>query len=255
MNNIQFKVFLGFFLSFIVIFSSLLFTIVYLDLRRSPVQEEVLGEPSQVHVEEETVPIQEDILESFMQKFGNKRYRVEDSGSFGYIYDELEDGIISLDEGDEDTYFENGKLVYFDAKEDMSVLWQNDVKHILFKKTEEYYVVTNSSEFYFRNYLGQHILQDFVDEYAKNKDFITKKDEHTWLWEWDFFTPVDQSQKHSMRAEVVFDQEQNYIEKIMLFDEEEDEICTFEFVFEEVESFDFKRLMGSYERVYEVTSP
>lgn len=254
MNSIQFKFFLGFFLSFIVIFASLLFTIIYWDYRDPSIQEEsVLGEPSPKPVEQETEIVAENSLDRFMQKFLNGKYKVKDSGSFGYIYDETEDGLISLDEGEDDTYFEEGHIVYFDAKEEKSVFWQNDVKHVLFKEKSEYYVVTNSSDFYYRNYLGQHILQDFVDEYVRNKNFITEVDENTWGWEWKFFTPIDESQRHSMRAEVTLDA-QDYVEKIKLFSEDE-LICTFKFEFERINTFDFEGIIGGYERVHEVSSP
>jgi hypothetical protein len=197
-------------------------------------------------------------LDRFVKNFSNNIYKVDDSGAFAYIYEDVDgdlevekNGIISLGDGSSDTegytYFKNGQLVYLDVDDEIEVIWDEyNRKHVLLKNEKKYFVVKNSSDLYYRYYVGQHIVKDFVNEYLKNKDFITQVDEYTWSWDWSFYTPVDFVTKHSMKAEVKLNPETDYIEEIRLLDGD-NEVCVYKFVFEKVETLDTETFLKGYE--------
>lgn len=244
----SFKFFLALFLSIIVLCLTLITSVIYYEFF-SPPEPEVLGEKS---VEPKlqgfnyalTLDTQ---LDRFVDNFRNNIYAVEGSGAFGYIYGDSQDGTISL-EGK--TYFENGRIVYFDTPENYKVFWSDyDKKFVLLEDTKEYFFVTESTDFYYRNYIGQHILQDFLDDYLRNKDFIKQTSENVWEWEWFFYTPKNEFNKYSIRADVIFDNSTDYISKIKLFNNQGDEICSFEFSFVPIDSIEKGRIFDGYERI------
>lgn len=193
----------------------------------------------------------ENSLDRFVKKFTESYYKVDDSGEFGYIYNEIEDGIISLDQGLGETYFEKGRIVLFDFDKNTSVFWDKHNRKLLFwEEQEKYFLVLPGSDYYYKRYVGQHILQSFVNDYLKNKDFIIPIDENTWAWEWSFFTPINQEVKHSMEATVFINPETEYLEQIKLSDGQR-QVCVFEFSYKKVDGFDFSNLFDGYTEINE----
>jgi hypothetical protein len=250
-NDRKFKLLIGFFLSLIVVSLTSIVSVYYFK-NNSPFSPEVLGEKAIVHdLENSDVKIKTP-LDIFVGKFINGSYKVDDSGAFGYIYGDSENGIFAL--GDEHTYFEDGRIVSLRYDDSTKIVWDSFYrKYILFDNEMEYYLVTNSSDFYYRHYLGQHILQDFVDDYLKNKEFITFLGDDTWFWEWSFYTPMSELTKNIMQTEVVIDSNTGYLSEIKVLDEGR-ELCVFEFSFEEIGGVDFRSILNEYERVQEPIS-
>ena len=240
------------FLALIVISLTFIFSVAYFELRSSN-QEEVLGE---VDVTERSKEKEREVenktpLSYFVDNFVNGIYKVDDSGGFGYIYGDSKDGAFFL--GHEHTYFSNGRIVLFPYDENVKIFWRDyNRKFILLEETKEFFPALESSDFYYRNYLGQHILQDLVDDYLRNKDFIPQITENTWSWEWSFYTPKEELRKQTMQAEVILDTDTNYLSKIKLFNGDGDEVCTFEFSFERLEHLDFDSLLENYEEIEEL---
>ena len=244
----NFRSFLFFFLSVIVICLTLITSVIYYEFFFTT-ESEVLGEKTQeTRLQgfnyELTLETQ---LDRFIHNFTNNIYKVEGSGAFGYIYGDSEDGTISL-EGE--AYFENGRIVLFDTDEDYKVFWSDyNKKFILLENSNEYFFVTNSADFYYRNYLGQHILQDFVDDYLRNKDFIKQIGENAWDWEWFFYTPQNEFSRYSIQTEVIFDEHGDYISGIKLFNDQGEGICSFEFDFVLIDSLDKESFFENYDRI------
>ncbi len=248
--GIGFKIALGSFLSIMVLTFTILVNLFYFHSSSQTNTPEVLGEKvvvkSDPYMQDNSILI-ENSLDNFVYSFLRNNYKVNIDGAFGFIYGDAEDGLISFTE--KDAYFEKGSLVFFDYGEDYKIIWdESGRKHVLLKENDEYFITTASSDFYYRHYLGQHILQDFVDDYNRNKEFITQIDENTWEWEWSFFTPIDESTDYTMRAELKIGK--NFLEYIKLFNGE-DEISTFEFSFEKVEGFNEKEMLKNYNQIQE----
>jgi hypothetical protein len=249
-NDKRFKFLIGLFLSLIVVSLTAVVSVFYFK-NNYPTSSEVLGENIAVHDSENNDfdAELETSLDLFIHKFINASYKVDDSGAFGYIYGDSKKGVFAL--GDEHTYFKNGRIVSYRYDNDTQIVWDDFYrKYILFDNKMEYYVVTNSSDFYYKHYLGQHILQDFVDDYLKNKEFIISMGEDTWSWEWSFYTPMSELTKHVMQTQVVIDPNMGYLSEIKVLDEGR-ELCVFEFSFEEIDGIDVKNILEDYERVKE----
>ncbi len=242
-----FKILLSFFLSVIVISLASIFSVFYLLDNNSENFVEVLGEKTSKMENQVSV---ETPLDRFFEKFTNGYYKVYDSGAFGYIYGDSENGVISLEE--EPVYFKNGNIQSMNYSDDIKIFWDQFYrKFILFNEKKEYFIVNDSSDFYYRKYLGQHILQDFIDDYGRNKDFINKIDENTWTWEWSFYTPVNSLSKHSMEANIILDNETEYIKEIRIYNNSK-KICVFEFSFENIEeNLDIEMVLQDYSRIKE----
>ncbi len=244
----SFRFFLAFFLSVIVICLTLITSVIYYEFFFAS-NPEVLGEKTQEpKLQEFNYGFESETqLEQFIHNFTNNIYKVEGSGAFGYIYGDSEDGTISL-EGE--AYFENGRIVLFDTNEDYKVFWSDyNKKFILLENSKKYFFVTNSADFYYRNYLGQHILQDFVDDYLRNKDFIEQINENVWEWEWFFYTPNNEFSRYSIKTEIVFNERENYISEIKLFNDQGEEICSFEFAFIPIDSIEKDSILDDYKRI------
>jgi hypothetical protein len=237
------------FLGFLVF--ALLFSVSRFTLNKE--KKEVLGEA--LHNTDIVVGnfVVENKLDSFISKFISADYRVNDSGAFGYLYTDFEEGkeikkqgMISLDKGIGSTYFTKGKIVLLDYDENIQILWDKyDRKCILLLGKMEYFFVRSTSDLYYKNYLGQHILYDFVQDYKKNKDFIMPLGDNRWLWEWKFYTPIDQLTEHKMNVEIFVNPETEYVDTMRVFDGER-EIGVFKFEFEEIVGFDFKKALEGY---------
>ncbi len=193
------------------------------------------------------------LLDSFVSDFIGRNYKVRTLGSFAYLYEDPEEnvqknGLISM--GDGFTHFQSGKLTFFDTGGNFKVLWDRyERKHVVLKDEAQYFLVTNFSDFYHRHYLGQHILEDFVNDYLRNRDFIHQLDENVWSWEWSFYTPIKSTQKHSINSEVFVDLDSGYISEIKLFDDDA-EVCVFVFEFEPLEEdFDINHELLDYDFV------
>jgi len=244
-DNKNLRVLLGLFISMIVLAMTFIVTFVYYELKPSP-EPEVLGEKV---IQEQIQDSLDNSLDRFMDKFAKSSYEVVDSGAFAYIYGESKDGTISLSEGN--SYFQEGRIELINVNEEFRVFWTDyDKKFIFLLQTKEYFPVTQTSDFYYKSYLGQHILQDLIDDYSRNKDFITQIDEDTWEWEWFFYTPKSELQKYSVRTEIVLDLDTNYISEIRVFNDDE-KICTFEFSFNEIDDIDESNVFDGYEIIDE----
>ena len=250
-NKLIFPFLIAFFFLFILLGTS--FFLWDRAINNIPEEDKLLNYPE---LSEKILP--QNSLDRFVKNFSNNIYKVDDSGAFAYIYEDVDgdlevekNGIISLGDGSSDTegytYFKNGQLVYLDVDDEIEVIWDEyNRKHVLLKNEKKYFVVKNSSDLYYRYYVGQHIVKDFVNEYLKNKDFITQVDEYTWSWDWSFYTPVDFVTKHNMKAEVKLNPETDYIEEIRLLDGD-NEVCVYKFVFEKVETLDTETFLKGYE--------
>ncbi len=244
-ENKNLRLLLGLFISMIVLAMTFIVTHIYYEIRPSP-KAEVLGEKVIEKQEQDSLDTS---LDLFMDKFVDSSYEVNDSGAFAYIYGDSKDGTISLGEGN--TYFENGRIALINIDEKTRVFWTDyDEKFIFFLETKEYFPVNQNSNFYYKSYLGQHILQDIVDDYRRNRDFIIQVDEETWGWEWSFYTPKSDLQKYNMRTEIVLDISTNYISEIRVFNEG-DKICTFEFSFNVIDDIDESNVFDGYEIIDE----
>jgi hypothetical protein len=254
----KFKTFLGFYLSVIVVCLTFLSGVWYFNAGNFEKKSEVRS-VSDVRLPVVNEIAEETPMDSFIQKFVNNSYKVASTGSFAYVYKTLENdveqeqsGLISM--GEDSVYFQDGQTISFDIDGDLKVLWDDyERKHILFKDEGKYFLVSNSTPFYYRNYLGQHILQDLVNDYFKNKDFIVQLDEETWVWDWFFFIPIEQSYKHKMKAEIILDLDSGLLKQIRLLDGSV-EVGVFEFSFEKSsEPYDVSKELLEYEKVQEST--
>ncbi len=243
-------------LLFFLIALSLTFLITLL-LKKPSTSQQDTSPIQKVQVEENNDPFSSTALDAFVKDFLSSSYKVNDSGAFAYVYEEVEDGVevkknglISLGFGVSETedynYFLNGEIVSFDVDDEIRIVWDEFYrKYVLFKEENRYFIVTNESNSFYRNYLGQHILQDFLDDYLKNKEFVTQDSENVWLWEWQFYTPIDMGQKHFMQVQIELDLQSGYITEMRVLDEGK-EICIYKFEFEKIDSFDVKEVLNDY---------
>lgn len=245
-NGVSFsmKTFAGFYIGLFVLVVSFAVSASYFSSvgNLNPSQE-VLGESISVYKEVSSSSI--DIL---MKNLLNSNYKVEGNGAFGYIYEESEKGVVSLENSV--AYFEFGELVMFDLGNGKQVLWdQWHRKFVLDEEKKEYFLVTNKHDFYHREYLGQYILNDFIRDYSTNKDFIFEKEENLWSWQWSFYTSVDEYQKYTIDVEIVGDLEKGILREFRLLNDGEI-LGVFEFSFEEYEEKkDVEKIFNDYEEV------
>jgi hypothetical protein len=247
--------------AFLVLTVLICITAIFFYLKASESNNGSENEQQEIYVKPNEIVV-ENALDSFVYKMVNGTYKINDSGAFAYIYDTVENGApvkksgtISLGEGVSDiedyTFFLNGKIKSFDYNDDIRVFWDEDnVKLIASRERQEYFIVNDNSELNYKNYIGQHILQDLINDYLKNKAFIKQIDESTWEWEWAFYSPQDYKTKHKMLAHISVNPETEYVEEIILIYEDE-EICIYSFAFEEIEPSVIPTLANEYKEVDE----
>ncbi|GEM_PF-2610192 len=187
-------------------------------------------------------------LDKSINKLLNGHYRILDSGGLALDYTEVVDGeeqrgSLKLTLGDEadPTYLHEGQIRYFNPGEGKEIVWDEEGnKYIMSEENNTYFVVDKYSDLYYRNFVGQHILQDLIDDYTRNKNVVNQIDENTWSWDWTFYTPVnDYRTRKVLNTQIILDPENSYIEKIVLENEK-----SFEF------KFDFVALDEPYDKEY-----
>lgn len=206
--------------------------------------------------------VEQDDINTAITSFMTGKFQVNDSGGFGYIYTktvngkaEEKTGEISLGNGvsatEDYSYFENGALRLYDLGTNKRVVWDmNRNKYILFVNEKKYFAVSAVSDPYYKNYAGQHILQDIVKSYRLNKNLFKKLDGNVWSWKWSLFSPIDYVSKMEFDTKIYITN--GKINKIEVYSPTGESLLgTFSFTYEQSNITEDMILPKDYTRVLE----
>jgi hypothetical protein len=181
-------------------------------------------------------------------------YKILTDGGFVLIYTEFENGVeleheieMTFGNGESYAYFQKGLLSYIYIDEDnIKIVWDEDNnKYIVSEEREEYILVAENSNEKYRDFLGQHILQNLTYEYLKDKSSMKELGPQAWIWDWSFHTPINNYKtRNLLNTVIIVNEETNLIDEIKLYDSDK-KIGEYFFEYEvlkEKDSFDFNIL-------------